>query len=199
MEAFQASRPGSNPGGRTAFSFPAVANLKPRVRLDARVPAKKSAKKVAAKRPVSKKAPARRAASKKSAPKKAVPKRARANNSAPKRASDWRAAALARMRGLIREALPDVVEEVKWRKPSNPDGVPTWSHGGLICTGETYKDYVKLTFARGALLPDPARLFNAGFAGNTRRAIDIREDDAVDATAFKALVREAAALNASKR
>ena len=112
--------------------------------------------------------------------------------------SDWRAQALDRMRRLIREADPEVTEDVKWRKPSNPAGVPVWEHAGLICTGETYKDYVKLTFARGAALDDPAGLFNAGFGGNTRRAIDIREGDAPDADAFKALVREAVAANVAK-
>ena len=114
--------------------------------------------------------------------------------------SDWRADTLDRMRKLIREADPDVVEDVKWRKPSNPAGVPVWEHAGLICTGETYKDYVKLTFAKGAQLDDPAGLFNAGVGGNTRRAIDIREGDEIDADAFKALVREAVIHNvATKR
>jgi len=111
----------------------------------------------------------------------------------------WRGEALARMRGLIREADPAVVETVKWRKPSNPGGVPVWEHAGILCTGEIYKDYVKLTFANGAALDDPAGLFNAGFGGNTRRAIDIRQGDAVDAAAFKALVREAVALNVARR
>ena len=110
---------------------------------------------------------------------------------------DWRGATLARMRRLIREADPDVVEDVKWRKPSNPGGVPTWSHGGILCTGETYKDKVKLTFARGAALDDPEGLFNSSLDGNTRRAIDIREGEEVDATAFKALIRAAVALNGS--
>ena len=109
---------------------------------------------------------------------------------------DWRGAAMARMRRLIREADPDVVEEVKWRKPSNPSGVPVWSHGGMICTGETYRDKIKLTFARGASLPDPAHLFNASLEGGTRRAIDIREGENVDEQAFKALIRAAVALNA---
>jgi hypothetical protein len=104
---------------------------------------------------------------------------------------DWRGATLARVRMLIREADPDAVETVKWRKPSNPSGVPVWEHAGILCTGEVYKDYVKLTFARGAALADPAGLFNAGFGGNTRRAIDLREGDEVDVAAFKALVREA--------
>jgi hypothetical protein len=108
---------------------------------------------------------------------------------------DWRSAALARMRGLIRETDPEVVETVKWRKPSNPSGVPVWEHAGILCTGEVYKGYVKLTFARGAALDDPAGLFNAGFGGGTRRAIDMREGETVDADAFRALVREAVALN----
>jgi hypothetical protein len=103
------------------------------------------------------------------------------------------------MRGLIREADPQVVEEVKWRKPSNPAGVPVWEHAGILCTGETYKDKVKLTFARGAALPDPAGLFNASLDGNLRRAIDIGEGETVDAVAFKALVRAAVALNAKKK
>jgi hypothetical protein len=98
------------------------------------------------------------------------------------------------MRKLIETADPDVVEEVKWAKATRP-GIPVWSHDGLICTGETYKDVVKLTFAKGASLKDPARLFNSGFAGNTRRAIDIHEGEDVDASAFKALIRQAVALN----
>jgi len=108
---------------------------------------------------------------------------------------DWRGRALARMRKLIREADPDVVEEVKWRKPSNPSGVPVWSHAGMICTGETYKDKIKLTFAEGASLPDPAKLFNSSLDGGTRRAIDIREGEEPEADAFKALVRAAVAVN----
>ena len=110
---------------------------------------------------------------------------------------DWRGEALARIRALIREADPDVVETVKWRKPTNPGGVPVWEHDGIICTGETYKSYVKLTFAKGAALPDPHGLFNASLTGNTRRAIDIREGDAIDEEAFKALIRAAVAKNAS--
>jgi hypothetical protein len=110
--------------------------------------------------------------------------------------SDWRGATLARLRALIHAADPDVVEEVKWRKPSNANsGVPTWSHAGIICTGETYKDKVKLTFAHGAALDDPAGLFNASLDGGTRRAIDLREGEAVDETAFKALIREAVVAN----
>ncbi len=112
---------------------------------------------------------------------------------------DWRGEVLSRIRHLIKQADPDVVEEVKWRKPSTSmEGVPVWSHDGLICTGETYKDKVKLTFAKGASLEDPAGLFNAGLAGNTRRAIDLREGDEIDEKAFKSLVRAAAALNASQ-
>jgi len=112
--------------------------------------------------------------------------------------ADWRGETLARIRRLIREADPEVVETVKWRKPSNPSGVPVWEHAGILCTGEVYKDYVKLTFAHGAALPDPAGLFNAGFGGNTRRATDLREGEAVDEAAFKALVREAVLHNASR-
>jgi len=112
---------------------------------------------------------------------------------------DWRGAALTRMRGLIREADPEVVETVKWRKPTNPSGVPVWEHAGILCTGEVYKGYVKLTFARGAALDDPAGLFNAGFGGGTRRAIDIREGETVDAEAFRALVREAVVLNVGSK
>lgn len=108
---------------------------------------------------------------------------------------DWRGATLARMRRLIREADPQVVEELKWRKPSNPSGVPTWSHAGILCTGELYRDKVKLTFARGAALTDPAGLFNSGLGGGTRRAIDIAEGEEVDAAAFKALIGEAVAVN----
>ena len=110
---------------------------------------------------------------------------------------DWRTATLAGIRRMIHEADPDIVEERKWRKPSNPDGVPTWSHAGIVCTGETYRDKVKLTFAQGASLDDPSGLFNASLDAGTRRAIDIREGEEVDADAFKALVRAAAAFNAS--
>jgi hypothetical protein len=105
--------------------------------------------------------------------------------------SDWRGETLARVRSLIKEACPDVVEEWKWR------GVPVWEHGGIICTGETYKAVVKLTFAKGAALEDPAALFNSSLEGNVRRAIDIREGDKIDEKALKALVRAAVALNAS--
>jgi hypothetical protein len=111
---------------------------------------------------------------------------------------DWRGATLSRMRGLIREADPDVVEEMKWIKPSNP-GTPVWSHDGIICTGESYRNVVKLTFSKGASLEDPARLFNSSLEGNARRAIDIHEGEEVDGPAFKALVRQAVALNGSAR
>src|SRR5687768_14520399 len=110
----------------------------------------------------------------------------------------WRGRTLARMRALILEADPGMTEEVKWRKPSNPLGVPVWSHGGIVCTGETYAKVVKLTFARGARLPDPSRLFNSSLEGNTRRAIDIREGEKVDARAFKTLVKAAVAENGSR-
>jgi hypothetical protein len=106
---------------------------------------------------------------------------------------------LARARRLIREAEPEIVEEVKWRKPSNPAGVPVWSRGGLVCTGETYKDKIKLTFDKGASLPDPAGLFNASLDGKTRRAIDIGPGGTLDDEAFKALVRAAVARNLAHR
>ena len=109
---------------------------------------------------------------------------------------DWRGETLGRMRKLIKQADPDVVEEVKWVKATSP-GTPTWSHDGIICTGETYKSVVKLTFAKGASLKDPAKLFNSSLEGNTRRAIDIHEGEKVDAGKFKALIRAAVALNAS--
>lgn len=113
---------------------------------------------------------------------------------------DWRGEALARVRTLIKEADPDATEQLKWRKPSNSSGVPVWEHAGMICTGETYKDKVKLTFAKGASLEDPSGLFNSSLTGGTRRAIDIQEGKPLDAAAFKALVREAVALNlASKK
>jgi hypothetical protein len=112
---------------------------------------------------------------------------------------DWRGETLARVRTLIREADPEAVEEVKWRKPSNALGVPVWEHDGIICTGETYKDKVKLTFAKGASLEDPSGLFNASLEGNVRRAIDFHEGDGIDEDALKALIRAAVALNASVR
>jgi hypothetical protein len=110
-----------------------------------------------------------------------------------KELGDWRGEMLARVRGLIKEAVPDVVEEWKWR------GVPVWSQGGIICTGETYKAVVKLTFAKGASLEDPSQLFNSSLEGNTRRAIDIHEGDKINEKALKALIRAAAALNAAKK
>ncbi|HEX7131775.1 MAG TPA: DUF1801 domain-containing protein [Iamia sp.] len=112
---------------------------------------------------------------------------------------DWRGATLARIRGLIRDAVPDIVEEIKWVKPSNPAGVPTWSRDGIVCTGEVYKARVKLTFMAGAALDDPSGLFNASLDAGTRRAIDLHEGDEIDADAFRALVRAAAGLAASTR
>jgi hypothetical protein len=109
--------------------------------------------------------------------------------------ADWRGETLAWIRKLIQEADFEVIEEVKWRKPSNPSGVPVWSHAGILCTGETYSDKVKLTFAKGASLPDPSGLFNSSLDGNARRAIDIRDGDQIDGKAFKALIRAAVALN----
>jgi hypothetical protein len=109
---------------------------------------------------------------------------------------DWRGETLARLRGLIQQADPDVVEEWKWKKPSNP-GVPVWSHDGIVCTGETYKSVVKLTFFKGASLDDPSGLFNASLEGNTRRAIGVHEEDEIDGQAFVALIRAAVSLNAS--
>jgi hypothetical protein len=111
---------------------------------------------------------------------------------------DWRGETLRHMRQLIQEADPDVVEEWKWVKPSNP-GTPVWSHDGILCTGESYKAVVKLTFMKGASLKDPARLFNSSLEGNTRRAIDLHEGEKIDASAFKALVRQAVALNRSDK
>ncbi len=115
------------------------------------------------------------------------------------RLADWRGEMLARIRKLIHEADAEVVEEVKWRKPSNPAGVPVWSHAGIICTGETYRDKVKLTFAKGASLPDPSGLFNSSLDGNARRAIDICDGQLLDETPFKALIRAAVALNTTGR
>ena len=115
-----------------------------------------------------------------------------------KESSDWRGAMLARIRMLIKQADPEVVEEVKWRKPSNSmRGVPVWSHAGILCTGETYKNVVKMTFAKGASMEDPSGLFNSSLEGNARRAIDIHEGDKIDEKALKALIRAAVALNTS--
>ena len=109
--------------------------------------------------------------------------------------SDWRGEMLARIRAVIQQADPDVIEERKWKKPSNPAGVPMWSHDGMICTGETHKSVVKMTFAKGAFLDDPAGLFNSSLEGNLRRAIDFREGDKVNEKALIALIRAAVALN----
>lgn len=108
---------------------------------------------------------------------------------------DWRGDTLAKLRALIHAADPEVEETVKWQKPTNPAGVPVWEHAGILCTGETYKDKVKLTFAKGAALADPKALFNSSLDGNTRRAIDLFEGDSVDEAAFKALIRAAVAAN----
>lgn len=112
---------------------------------------------------------------------------------------NWRAEVLARMRALILEADPAITETVKWRKPTNPDGVIAWERAGLICTGETYRDKVKLTFARGAALPDAAGLFNASLEAGTRRAIDLRQGETVDAAAFMDLIRAAVAENLARK
>ncbi|MFZ0457796.1 MAG: DUF1801 domain-containing protein [Rhodoplanes sp.] len=121
-------------------------------------------------------------------------------NARIKELNDWRGETLARVRKLIKEACPDVIEEVKWRKPSNAMlGVPVWSHAGIICTGETYKAVVKMTFAKGASLEDPSGLFNASLEGDTRRAIDFHEGDKIDEKALKALIRAAVVLNTSAR
>jgi len=111
---------------------------------------------------------------------------------------DWRGDMLGRLRSLIKDADPDVVEEIKWRKPSNPSGVPVWSHRGIICTGETYKTAVKLTFANGASLNDPDRLFNSSLEGNTRRAIDFHEGDDINGPSLKELIGEAVRFNESR-
>ena len=112
-----------------------------------------------------------------------------------KKPCDWRSETLARIRKIVKQADPEVVEEMKWKKPSNPAGVPVWSHDGIICTGETYKNAVKMTFARGASLDDPSNLFNSSLEGNTRRAIDLHEGDRIDEKALKALIRAAVKLN----
>jgi hypothetical protein len=115
-----------------------------------------------------------------------------------KELSDWRGETLARIRMLIKQADAEVVEELKWVKPTNPGGVPVWSHAGMICTGETYKNVVKMTFAKGASLEDPSDLFNSSLDGNTRRAIDFHEGGKIDEKALKALIRAAVALNLGK-
>jgi hypothetical protein len=125
---------------------------------------------------------------------------AKAKPTPPSDNVDWRQATLDRVRLLIQKAAPDAVEEVKWRKPSNGmRGVPVWSHAGILCTGETYKNYVKLTFAQGAALPDPAGLFNASLTGGTRRAIDLHEGDKLNEKAFQTLVRAAVELNLERQ
>ncbi|MBS0367000.1 MAG: DUF1801 domain-containing protein [Proteobacteria bacterium] len=129
-------------------------------------------------------------------PSKVTRKQPRA--AAASRRHDWRREMLARLRALIHQADPQAVEEAKWKKAGNPAGVPTWTHHGIICTGETYQDKIKLTFARGAALEDPSRLFNSGLAGGTRRAIDIYAGDKINEAAFKELIREAVALNKAK-
>ena len=111
---------------------------------------------------------------------------------------DWRGATLARVRQLIRDAAPDIVEEWKWEKPKSP-GIPIWSHDGIVCTGETYKQVVKLTFARGASIKDPKKIFNSSLEGNTRRAIDLREGEKINEAAFKQLIRAAVAANSAAR
>ncbi len=144
---------------------------------------------------------------KKPTAKKTVAKQAAAGDSPSRlidarirKLGDWRGKILACVRALIRQADPDVVEEVKWRKPSNGMlGVPVWEHDGIICTGETYKAAVKLTFAKGASLPDPKGLFNASLEGNMRRAIDFHEGDEIDEKAFRALIRAAVELNISAK
>jgi hypothetical protein len=138
-------------------------------------------------------------AAKRSAPGSADVSATRLIDQKIKALGDWRGETLSRVRAIIRRADPDVVEDVKWRKPSNPSGVPVWEHDGIICTGETYKAVVKLTFASGAALDDPSGLFNASLDGNVRRAIDIREGDTIDEKALTALVRAAVKLNGSKK
>jgi hypothetical protein len=129
--------------------------------------------------------------------KKSPPKGAESPSEPIEDPGDWRGEMLSQLRALIMEADPGMTEERKWIKPSNPAGVPTWSHNGLICTGETYKKVVKITFAKGASLEDPSGLFNSSLEGNTRRAIDFHEGDKLDEEALKALIRAAVALNAS--
>jgi hypothetical protein len=116
-----------------------------------------------------------------------------------KELGDWRGKTLATIRALIKEADPEVSEAVKWRKPSNPAGVPVWEHDGIICTGGAFKDKVKITFAKGALLDDPSRVFNASLEGNSMRAIDLGEGEKINKRAFKALIRRAVALNTSRK
>ncbi len=155
------------------------------------------ATKATPKKTSAKRSPAKKTAAKKA---KAAPTKAAASNKTPSQLidgrieelGDWRGAMLGTLRALIKEADPNIVEEWKWR------GVPTWYDNGIVCTGETYKAVVKTTFAHGAALPDPSKLFNSSLAGGTRRAIDIHEGETIDETAFKTLVRDAAAFNKSK-
>jgi hypothetical protein len=123
---------------------------------------------------------------------------ARQENDLMRKTTDWRDALLSRIRALIEQADPEMIEERKWKKASNPEGVPVWSHDGIVCTGETYKDKVKLTFMQGAALPDPKGLFNASLDGGTRRAIDLSEGDELDERALGALIRAAVRLNTSE-
>jgi hypothetical protein len=121
-------------------------------------------------------------------------------NEPSKESGDWRGEMLSRIRTVIEEADPEIIEEQKWRKPSNGmAGVPVWSHNGIVCTGETYKDYVKITFAKGAFVKDPSGLFNSGLEGNLRRAIDLHEGDKINEKALKSLIKEAVKLNAPDR
>ncbi len=119
--------------------------------------------------------------------------------SASDHSEEWRDAVISRVRSWIMEADPEVVEERKWKRPKNPDGVPVWSHDGIICTGEIYKNHVKFTFARGAFMKDPSRVFNASLEGNQNRAIDVHEGERLDQKAFQSLVREAVTLNRAAR
>ena len=142
---------------------------------------------------------AKKTAAKKAAPKKSAPKQSASSPSASKQIdahikqlADWRGPLFARLRGIVKAADPDIVETVKWR------GVPVWEHDGIICTGETYKLYLKMTFAKGAALKDPAKLFNSSLEGNTRRAIDFHEGGTIDEEALKTLIRDAVALNKSR-
>jgi hypothetical protein len=132
---------------------------------------------------------------KNSSPAKAKPKSKPTEAAQIKQPADWRSETLAQIRTLMKQADPDIVEEIKWRKPSNPAGVPVWSHDGIVCTGETYKAVVKMTFAKGASLKDPAGLFNSSLEGNTRRAIDFHEGEKINEKALIALVRAAVTMN----
>jgi hypothetical protein len=158
---------------------------------------KATAKKATAKKATAKKSGKTAAKAAAATAKKTSSKAAPA--SAPAGAGDWRAETLNRMRALILEADPQIVEERKWVKPTKPLGVPVWSHDGIVCTGETYQKVVKLTFMRGASLPDPTGLFNSSLEGGTRRALDIPEGGKIDARAFKALIKAAVAENGSRK